>query len=243
MAIRNRLLFSLITLVSVTSAAAAEPLAAIPPCPPPLDFPLPVLHAPGKDLSIPDFGAVADGQTVNTVAIQKAIDACSSAGGGTVVIPPGTFYLRARGSSSKKMSILRVEKEAILKGSTNSRRLSHHRYALKGLAAPSWPLSHQRLSALMASPFPARGQSTARAASAQAMSAGGARTRHAFRNATRHRAPPSPRIASASRSNHLHRPGARSSPPPPKKPALTLVGAGSNRPAPHLLHELHQHRN
>ena len=36
-----------------------------------------------------DYGAVGDGSTINTKAIQKAIDACSP--GGKVVIPMGTF--------------------------------------------------------------------------------------------------------------------------------------------------------
>jgi len=31
-----------------------------------------------------DFGAIADGETLNTKAIQKAIDECSNNGGGTV---------------------------------------------------------------------------------------------------------------------------------------------------------------
>ena len=38
-----------------------------------------------------DFGAVADGKTLCTAAIQAAIDACHAAGGGTVVVPAGTF--------------------------------------------------------------------------------------------------------------------------------------------------------
>ena len=37
------------------------------------------------------FGAVPDGKTKNTAALQRAIDACSSAGGGTVFVPPGVF--------------------------------------------------------------------------------------------------------------------------------------------------------
>jgi hypothetical protein len=37
------------------------------------------------------FGAVPDGKTKNTAALQRAIDACSAAGGGTVFVPPGTF--------------------------------------------------------------------------------------------------------------------------------------------------------
>lgn len=40
---------------------------------------------------IRDFGAVADGQTLNTEAFRKAIDAATSAGGGTVLVPNGIF--------------------------------------------------------------------------------------------------------------------------------------------------------
>jgi len=36
-------------------------------------------------------GAIGDGTTLNTAAIQAAIDACTAAGGGTVNVPPGTF--------------------------------------------------------------------------------------------------------------------------------------------------------
>ncbi len=41
--------------------------------------------------AITEFGARADGRTVNTAAIQKAIDACHAAGGGRVTCGPGTF--------------------------------------------------------------------------------------------------------------------------------------------------------
>ncbi|MDR6784402.1 hypothetical protein ABIE26_002209 [Pedobacter africanus] len=40
---------------------------------------------------IRDYGAKGDGKTLNTSAIQTAIDACSGAGGGKVLIPTGTF--------------------------------------------------------------------------------------------------------------------------------------------------------
>jgi len=40
---------------------------------------------------IRQYGAVDDGTTLNTEAIQKAIDACTEAGGGRVFIPNGTF--------------------------------------------------------------------------------------------------------------------------------------------------------
>ncbi len=38
-----------------------------------------------------DYGAKSDGKTLCTASIQKAIDACSESGGGTVYLPPGTF--------------------------------------------------------------------------------------------------------------------------------------------------------
>ena len=40
---------------------------------------------------ITDFGAVGDGQTLNTAAIQSAIDHQTAKQGGTVIVPPGTF--------------------------------------------------------------------------------------------------------------------------------------------------------
>src|SRR3974390_3099709 len=40
---------------------------------------------------ITDFGAKGDGLTVNTRAINEAVDACSQAGGGQVLVPPGSY--------------------------------------------------------------------------------------------------------------------------------------------------------
>jgi hypothetical protein len=37
------------------------------------------------------YGAKGDGQTLDTAAIQRAVDACSADGGGTVLVPAGTF--------------------------------------------------------------------------------------------------------------------------------------------------------
>ncbi len=46
---------------------------------------------PDRHFSAADYGAVGDGKTLNTRAIQKAIDAASEAGGGVVSFPPGTY--------------------------------------------------------------------------------------------------------------------------------------------------------
>lgn len=46
---------------------------------------------PENIFSVSDFGAAGDGQTLNTEAIQEAIDAASESGGGVVTFPPGTY--------------------------------------------------------------------------------------------------------------------------------------------------------
>lgn len=50
---------------------------------------------PNRDFGITQFGAVADGRTKCTEAIRKAIQACSAAGGGRVVVPKGSFVTGA----------------------------------------------------------------------------------------------------------------------------------------------------
>jgi len=46
---------------------------------------------PDKAFNAHDYGARGDGRTKDTAAIQKAIDACTQAGGGTVQLPAGTY--------------------------------------------------------------------------------------------------------------------------------------------------------
>jgi polygalacturonase len=43
--------------------------------------------------NITDFGAIGDGKTDNSAAIQRAINTCSENGGGTVLIPPGKVFM------------------------------------------------------------------------------------------------------------------------------------------------------
>ncbi len=51
----------------------------------------PAVPARAADFDIRTFGATGDGKTVDTAAINKAIDAASAAGGGTVRFPAGTY--------------------------------------------------------------------------------------------------------------------------------------------------------
>jgi len=67
--------------------------------------------------TIDSFGAVGDGKTLNTAAIQAAVDACAAAGGGTVVVPPGT-YLTGTVFLKSNMTF-RLESGAVLLGSPN----------------------------------------------------------------------------------------------------------------------------
>jgi len=66
---------------------------------------------------ITDYGAVADGQTLNTIAIQSAIDLCASQEGGTIVVPEGIFL---SGAIFLKQGVnLHIEKDGVLKGTVN----------------------------------------------------------------------------------------------------------------------------
>src|SRR5699024_4568039 len=49
---------------------------------------------PDKDFFIMDFGAVQDSTKDCLPAIKKAITACNEAGGGRVIIPEGTWFVK-----------------------------------------------------------------------------------------------------------------------------------------------------
>ncbi|MDP4246553.1 MAG: glycosyl hydrolase family 28 protein, partial [Bacteroidota bacterium] len=62
-----------------------------------------------------DYGAVPDGATLSTRAIQAAIDACAAKGGGTVLFAPGSYLT---GSLFLKAGVeLHIDKDVELKGS------------------------------------------------------------------------------------------------------------------------------
>jgi polygalacturonase len=73
---------------TLPAAAAAEPGAPV----------QPAGTAAAHDLgarvyNVRDHGARGDGKTLDTAAVQSAIDACNRDGGGTVLIPGGTFQI------------------------------------------------------------------------------------------------------------------------------------------------------
>lgn len=79
---------------------------------------LPMLAASDKIIDASQFGAVGDGTTLNTAAIQKAIDDCSTGGGGVVSFPKGSYLI---GTIQIKSNVtLRLEEGAALLGSTDA---------------------------------------------------------------------------------------------------------------------------
>ncbi len=76
-----------------------------------------------SDFNILDYGAVPDGETLNTSAIQKAIDAAHQYGGGRVVVPAGQFLT---GSVIIKSGVdLHIERNGTLLGSTDPGHYIH----------------------------------------------------------------------------------------------------------------------
>lgn len=75
------------------------------------------MSASARTYVVTDYGAKAGGTTLNTAAIQQAIDAAAAAGGGTVTIPSGVYR---SGSIFLKPGVeLHLDRGAVLKGSTD----------------------------------------------------------------------------------------------------------------------------
>ncbi len=52
---------------------------------------VPTPQFPNRTVNIREFGAISDGHTMNTLAFAEAIQACAKSGGGTVLVPAGTW--------------------------------------------------------------------------------------------------------------------------------------------------------
>jgi hypothetical protein len=79
----------------------------------------------GRDLgtriyNVRDFGAKGDGTTLDTAALQSAIDACTRDGGGTVLVPAGVFHI---GTVELKSNVtLHLAAQAKLLGSADGKQ-------------------------------------------------------------------------------------------------------------------------
>jgi polygalacturonase len=70
-----------------------------------------------QTFDITKYGALGDGKTLNTKALQTAIDDCNKNGGGTVFVPTGVFIM---GTVNLKSNVnLNLSSGAVLKGSPN----------------------------------------------------------------------------------------------------------------------------
>jgi polygalacturonase len=77
------------------------------------------LSAQKQVVNVRDLGAVPDGKTICTSAIQKAIDRCNEIGGGTVYLPPGNWL---SGTLFLKSNVtLYLEAGSTLLGSADSK--------------------------------------------------------------------------------------------------------------------------
>jgi len=72
-------------------------------------------NIPKRRVVITDFGAVSDGQRVNTEAFRRAISACRAQGGGEVLVPRGTFVTGPIELTSNMALVL--ERGAVIRGS------------------------------------------------------------------------------------------------------------------------------
>lgn len=87
-------------------------------------------------VAVTRFGAVGDGETVNTAAIQKTIDSLAASGGGTVEIPEGVFM---SGSLFLKPGVnLHLAKGAVLRCLTDMKHFPERRTRIEGQFAESF---------------------------------------------------------------------------------------------------------
>ncbi|HSY18808.1 MAG TPA: glycosyl hydrolase family 28 protein [Candidatus Acidoferrales bacterium] len=82
------------------------------------------------------FGAVGDGVTKDTVAFQKALDACAIAGGGEVVVPAGKFLIGSVQLGNRV--VLRLAKDSIITGSGDTNDYPMLDIRWEGRWQPGW---------------------------------------------------------------------------------------------------------
>ena len=99
-------------------------------------------------LNVADFGAVGDGQTDDTAAIQSAINLCAV--GGRVLVPAGTYYVRPL--VLKSHMTLELKKDAVLLADT----CEEHYPILPGEIHDAQTGTEIQVSSWEGNPFPCR---------------------------------------------------------------------------------------
>src|SRR5947208_5764724 len=65
--------------------------------------------------NVRDFGATGDGTSKDTIAFQKALDACAVSGGGEVRVPAGNYLIGSVQMGNR--TVLRLETNSVIIGS------------------------------------------------------------------------------------------------------------------------------
>ena len=111
---------------------------------------------PNHTFKVEDYGAIADGQTINTIAIQKAIDSCSASGGGTVLFSKGNYVTGTIEIKSNVM--LEISKEAKILGSINLEDYPNKIESLKSIMSEMYIFQQSLIYAEHATNVGIRGQ-------------------------------------------------------------------------------------
>ena len=85
--------------------------------------------ASADTFNVRDYGAQGDKQANDAAAIQGAIDACASAGGGTVLLPPGNY--RSGPLELKSFVTMHLEAGATLWGTPKQEDYGEHRQLIR----------------------------------------------------------------------------------------------------------------
>ncbi len=75
-------------------------------------------RAAAAAFNVRDFGAVGDGTNKDTVAFQKALDACAVCGGGEVLVPAGNYLIGSVQLGNR--TIIRLETNSVIVGSADA---------------------------------------------------------------------------------------------------------------------------
>jgi parallel beta-helix repeat protein len=119
----------------ITLTLLLSPLIHAQPPAQPRPMTQPPAHPVGE-YNITNYGAIGDGTTLNTKAIQNTVDSCAINGGGKIIIPPGKFVT---GSVRLRSNInLYLEAGAVLIGSPDNKDYLHQKdFGISGPGAGS----------------------------------------------------------------------------------------------------------